>query len=306
MDVFRTPDERFENLPGYPYEPRYVEVDGLRLHHIDEGSGPTVLCFHGEPSWSYLYRHMLDRLVGADHRVVCPDLVGFGRSDKPTDQDWYTYERHVDTVTAHLDRVELDDVTVVVQDWGGPIGLRWAVQHADQVARLVILNTGLFTGRVSKGFMAWREFAERTPDLPIGMIIQGATTTELPVEVVAAYEAPFPNAESKAGAQRFPLLVPLSEDEPGVAEMKETLDALARWDKPALVAFSDTDPVFPFPRAGERFTETIPTAGEQVRIAGAAHFLQEDRGGEIADAMLAASGEQLAQEALGSVEEGPR
>jgi haloalkane dehalogenase len=288
MDVFRTPDERFENLPGYPYEPRYVEVGGLRLHHVDEGSGSTVLCFHGEPSWSYLYRHMLDRLVGAGHRVVCPDLVGFGRSDKPTDQGWYTYERHVETVTAQLDQIELDDVTVVVQDWGGPIGLRWAVQHADQVGRLVILNTGLFTGRVSKGFMAWREFAERTPDLPIGMIIQSATTTDLPAEIVAAYEAPFPNAESKAGAQRFPLLVPLSEDDPGVPEMKETLEALARWDKPALVAFSDSDPVFPFPRAGERFTETIPTAGEQVRIEGAAHFLQEDRGREIADAMLAA------------------
>jgi haloalkane dehalogenase len=290
MDVFRTPDERFADLPGYPYEPHYTEVDGLRLHHIDEGSGSTVLCFHGEPSWSYLYRHMLDRLVDQDHRVVCPDLVGFGRSDKPTDQAWYTYDRHVETVSAHLDQIELKDVTVVVQDWGGPIGLRWAVEHSDQVARLVILNTGLFTGRVSKGFMAWREFAERTPDLPIGMILQGATTTELPPEVVAAYEAPFPNAESKAGAQRFPLLVPLTSEEPGVAEMQATRDELSHWDKPALVAFSDTDPVFPYPRAGDVFTEMIPTAGEQVRIEGAAHFLQEDRGREIADAMLAAFG----------------
>jgi haloalkane dehalogenase len=290
MDVFRTPDERFADLPGYPYEPHYAEVDGLRLHHIDEGSGSTVLCFHGEPSWSYLYRHMLDRLVEEGHRVVCPDLVGFGRSDKPTDQGWYTYDRHVETVTRHLDQVELSDVTVVVQDWGGPIGLRWAVQHADQVGRLVILNTGLFTGRVSKGFMAWREFAERTPDLPIGVILQGATTTELPPEVVAAYEAPFPNPESKAGAQRFPLLVPLSPDDPGVPEMQATRDELSRWDKPALVAFSDTDPVFPYPRAGDVFTEMIPTAGEQVRIEGAAHFLQEDRGREIADAMLAAFG----------------
>jgi haloalkane dehalogenase len=290
MDVFRTPDERFEDLPGYPYEPNYVEVDGLRLHHVDEGSGPTVLCFHGEPSWSYLYRHMLDRLVGEGHRVVCPDLVGFGRSDKPTDQAWYTYARHVDVVTRHLDQIDLDDVTVVVQDWGGPIGLRWAVENADRVARLVILNTGLFTGRVSKGFMAWREFAERTPDLPIGMIIQGATTTDLSPEIVAAYEAPFPNPESKAGAQRFPLLVPLGEEDPGVTEMQATRQALSIWDRPALVAFSDTDPVFPFPKAGEQFTELIPTAGEQVRIEGAAHFLQEDRGREIADAMLVAFG----------------
>jgi haloalkane dehalogenase len=290
MDVFRTPDERFEDLPGYPYEPDYAEVDGLRLHHIDEGDGPIVLCFHGEPSWSYLYRHMVDRLVQTGHRVVCPDLVGFGKSDKPTDQSWYTYERHVDVVSRHLAQIDLEDVTVVVQDWGGPIGLRWAVENPETVARLVVLNTGLFTGRVSKGFMAWRDFAERTPNLPIGMIIQGATTTDLPPEVVAAYEAPFPTPESKAGAQRFPLLVPLTPDDPGAAEMQATQDALSRWDKPALVAFSDTDPVFPYPRAGERFTELIPTAGEQVRIEGAAHFLQEDRGTEIAEAMLAAFG----------------
>ncbi|MBN1529131.1 MAG: alpha/beta fold hydrolase [Thermoleophilaceae bacterium] len=288
MDVFRTPDERFENLPGFAYEPNYVEVDGLRLHHLDEGSGQTVVCFHGEPSWSYLYRHMLDRLVANGHRVVCPDYAGFGRSDKPTDQGWYTYDRHVEMVSRHLDQLDLEDVTVVVQDWGGPIGLRWAAEHADRVARLVILNTGLFTGRVSKGFMAWREFAERTPDLPIGKIIQGATTTDLPDEVVAAYDAPYPNPESKAGAQRFPLLVPMSPDDAGAAEMVAVKDALAGWDKPALVAFSDSDPVFPFPRAGERFTELLPTAGEQVRIEGAAHFLQEDRGEEIADAMIAA------------------
>ncbi|HEU0023883.1 MAG TPA: haloalkane dehalogenase [Thermoleophilaceae bacterium] len=288
MDVFRTPDERFENLPGFGYEPNYADVDGLRLHHLDEGEGPAVLCFHGEPSWSYLYRHMLDRLVDNGHRVVCPDFVGFGRSDKPTDQGWYTYDRHVEMVTRHLEQIELEDVTVVVQDWGGPIGLRWVVEHADRVAGLVILNTGLFTGRVSKGFMAWREFAERTPNLEIGRIIQGGTTTELSADVVAAYDAPFPTPESKAAAQRFPLLVPLSQDDAGAAEMLAVKEALGGWDKPALVAFSDTDPVFPFPRAGERFTELIPTAGEQVRIEGAAHFLQEDRGVEIVDAMLAA------------------
>jgi haloalkane dehalogenase len=291
MDIFRTPDERFENLPGYEYEPHYVEVDGLRLHHIDEGSGPTVLCFHGEPDWSYLYRHMLDALVARGQRVVCPDLVGFGRSDKPTDQGWYTYERHVEFVTRHLDQLDLQDVTVVVQDWGGPIGLRWAVEHGDQVGRLVILNTGLFTGRVSKGFMAWREFAERTPDLPIGMIMQGATTTDLDPEIVAAYEAPFPTPESKAGAQRFPLLVPLTPDDPGAAEMLSVKHALSWWDKPTLVAFSDGDPVFPYPKSGEQFTSLIPAAGEQVRIEGAAHFLQEDRGAAIVDAMLAAFGQ---------------
>ncbi len=286
MDVFRTPEERFANLPDYPFEPHYVEVEGLRLHHVDEGSGPTVLCFHGEPDWSYLYRHMIAGLVAAGHRVVCPDLVGFGRSDKPTDQAWYTYERHVDFVTRHLEEIELEDVTVVVQDWGGPIGLRWAVEHAEQVGRLTIMNTGLFTGRVSKGFMAWREFAERTPDLPIGMIMQGATATELAPDVVAAYEAPFPTAASKAGAQRFPLLVPLTDEDPGAAEMAGVQEALGRWEKPVLVAFSDGDPVFPYPQAGEVFTELIPSAGEQVRIEGASHFLQEDRGPEIVEAML--------------------
>ncbi len=292
-DVFRTPDERFEDLLGYPYEPRYVEVAGLRMHHIDEGEGPTVLCFHGEPDWSYLYRHMLEALVSSGHRVVCPDLVGFGRSDKPTDIGWYTYERHVEHATGQLDQLDLDDVTVVVQDWGGAIGLRWAVEHADQVGRLVVMNTGLFTGRVSKGFMAWREFAERTPDLPIGMIMQGATTTELSPEVIAGYEAPFPTPESKAGAQAFPLLVPLTAEDPGVKEMLEVQDALSRWDKPALVAFSDADPVFPYPIAGEVFTSLLPTAGEQVCIAGAAHFLQEDRGPEIVEAMLAAFGRPI-------------
>lgn len=288
MDVFRTPDERFADLPGYAYEPHYTEIDGLRLHHIDEGEGQTVLCFHGEPTWAYLYRHMLDRLVGAGHRVVCPDYAGFGRSDKPTDTGWYTYDRHVASVSAHLATLDLHDVTVVVQDWGGPIGLRWAVENADRVGRLVVLNTGLFTGRVSKGFQAWRDFAEKTPDLPVGTIIQSATTTDLSQEVVAAYDAPFPTVESKAGAHVFPLLVPMTADDPGAAEMAAVKDALRTWDKPALVAFSDTDPVFPFPISGEQFTGLLPTAGEQVRIEGAAHFLQEDRGVQIADAMIAA------------------
>jgi haloalkane dehalogenase len=293
MDVFRTPEDRFEGLPGYGYASHYVEVDGLRLHHLDEGSGPTVLCFHGEPDWSYLYRHMLDALVASGHRVVCPDLVGFGKSDKPTDRAWYSYERHVEHATRHLEQVELEDVTVVVQDWGGPIGLRWAVEHAEQVGRLVVMNTGLFTGRVSKGFMAWREFAERTPDLPIGTIMQGATTTELDAEVIAAYEAPFPTPESKAGAQQFPLLVPLSAEDPGASEMAAVQDELSRWQKPVLVAFSDNDPVFPFPRSGDVFTSLIPTAGEQVRIEGAAHFLQEDRGPQIVEEMLNAFGRPI-------------
>ena len=286
MDVFRTPDERFENLPGYSLEPHYTDVDGLRIHYVDEGSGDPVVCFHGEPTWAYLYRKMLAPLVEGGHRVVCADYAGFGRSDKPTDFGWYSYDRHVETVSAALATLDLSEATVVVQDWGGPIGLRWAVENADRVARLVILNTGLFTGRVSKGFMAWRDFAEKNPDLPIGVVVQGATTTELPDDVVAAYEAPFPNAESKAGAATFPLLVPTEEGAAGAAEMGAVMEELRRWEKPALIAFSDSDPVFPYPRAGDVFAEAIPGAGEQVPIEGAAHFLQEDRGEQIAEHML--------------------
>jgi haloalkane dehalogenase len=286
MEAFRTPDDRFADLPGYGFEPHYAELEGLRLHYVDEGEGRPVVCFHGEPTWAYLYRKLVRPLTAAGHRVICPDYAGFGRSDKPTDRGWYSYDRHVELMTELLERLDVRDAVVVVQDWGGPIGLRWAVENQDRAGALAILNTGLFTGRVSKGFMAWRDFAERNPDLPVGFVVQGATATELPDEVVAAYEAPFPSAESKAGAAEFPLLVPIAEDAPGAAEMKGVLDALSRWDKPALVAFSDSDPVFPFPRAGQVFCDAIPTAGEQVRIEGAAHFLQEDRGEEIAAAIL--------------------
>jgi haloalkane dehalogenase len=289
-DVFRTPDERFEGLPGYDFEPHWHEVDGLRLHYVDEGSGAPVVCFHGEPTWAYLYRKMVPPLTAAGHRVICPDYPGFGRSDKPTELGWYTYDRHVEHVSALLEALDLRDAAVVVQDWGGPIGLRWTVENADRVARLVILNTGLFTGRVSKGFMAWRGFAERNPDLPVGFVLQGATATELSPEVVAAYEAPFPNAESKAGAAQFPLIVPISDESEGAAEMRAVADELSRWTKPALVAFSDGDPVFPYPRAGEAFSSRIPGAGEQVRIEGAAHFLQEDRGEEIAERIVRFAG----------------
>ncbi|MEA2479376.1 MAG: haloalkane dehalogenase [Thermoleophilaceae bacterium] len=286
MDVFRTPDERFESLPGYTFEPHYAEVGGLRMHYVDEGEGQPVVCFHGEPSWAYLYRHMLPPLVASGRRVVCPDLAGFGRSDKPTDFGWYSYDAHVRQVSGVLAGLDLRDAVVVVQDWGGPIGLRWAVENADRVARLVIMNTGLFSGRVSKGFLAWRDFASKNPDLPVGMVIQSATTTDLPEDVVAAYEAPFPNPESKAGAATFPLLVPTGEDAPGVEAMKRVADELSRWDKPVLVAFSDSDPVFPYPKSGERFVESVPGAGEQVKVEGAAHFLQEDRGEQIAGLML--------------------
>ncbi len=285
-ELHRTPDERFENLPGYDLDPHWHDADGLRLHYVDEGAGSPVVCFHGEPSWAYLYRKMVPGLVEAGHRMVCPDLPGFGRSDKPTERGWYSYDRHVECVSSLLGALDLRDACVVVQDWGGPIGLRWAVENADRVAALVILNTGLFTGRVSEGFMNWRNFAERNPDLPVGFVLQSATTTELPEEIVSAYEAPFPDAESKAGAAQFPLLVPIDDEQPGAAEMRSVADELSRWDKPALVAFSDSDPVFPYPRAGQYFCDLIPSASEQLKIEGASHFLQEDRGEHIADEVV--------------------
>lgn len=290
MDVFRTPDERFQGLPGFDFQPHYAEVDGLRLHYLDEGEGRPVVCFHGEPTWAFLYRKMLRPLVEGGNRVICPDYAGFGRSDKPTDRSWYSYERHCELVGELLAGLDLSEATVVVQDWGGPIGLRWAMENADRVRALVILNTGLFTGRVSKGFLAWRDFAERNPDLPVGFVIQGGTTTELPDEVIAAYEAPFPTTESKAGAAQFPLLVPTSEQEPMAIQQREMGDALRSWEKPVLLAFPDGDPVFPFPQAGERFIEIIPTAAGQTKIEGAAHFMQEDRGEQIAREILRSLG----------------
>jgi haloalkane dehalogenase len=286
VDVYRTPEERFEGLPGYDFEPHYLDVNGLRMHHLDEGDGAPVVCFHGEPTWAYLYRKMIPGLTASGLRAIAPDMGGFGRSDKPTDRQWYTYDRHVEYVSGLLAQLDLHDVTAVVHDWGGPIGLRWAVENAERVSRVVIMNTGLFAGRVNEAFMAWRSFAERNPDLPVGFIIQSATLTELPPEITEAYEAPWPTPESKAGVAQFPLLVPITAEDPGVAEMAVVRDRLSKWKKPALVCFSDSDPIFSS-RAGQHFVDLIPGARELKLIEGGAHFLQEDRGEQIADEITA-------------------
>ncbi len=287
MEVFRTDDERFTDLPGYDFEPHYLELagelEGLRMHYLDEGAGDPILLLHGEPTWAYLYRKMIPVLAQGG-RVIVPDLIGFGRSDKPTARDWYSYERHVDSIAQLIDHLGLDSITVVVQDWGGPIGLRAAVTHPARFANLVILNTGIFRpgpNWPSEGFMQWRNFAERNPDLPVGFVLQGATSTNLSDEVIAAYEAPFPTAASKAGAAAFPLLVPLRDGDPGASQMAEVGDALEVWNKPVLVAFSDSDPVFP-QRAGEKLAARIPGA-IFVPVEGASHFLQEDKGEAIAE-----------------------
>lgn len=289
MPVIRTPDERFANLPDFPYQPRYVEVNGLRVHYIDEGQGEIILCLHGEPSWSYLYRKMIPILAG-EHRVMAMDFVGFGRSDKFTERDEYSFQMHYDTLVGFINALDLWDITIVVQDWGGLIGLPVAAAMADRFARLVIMNTGLPTGeeRMSEGFKAWRNFAAHVPDMDIGRVIVSGTIhgAQMSPEVIAAYDSPFPDATYKAGAMAFPLLVPITPDDPASPAMRQARERLSQWRKPALIMFSDGDPIT---RGADRFFRAlIPSAKEQpeITIHDAGHFLQEDKGEEIARHIL--------------------
>jgi len=292
MELLRTPDERFVGLPGYPFEPRYAEVpagDGgdLRVHYIDQGpaSGEVVVLLHGEPSWSYLYRTMVPVLVGEGLRCIAPDLVGFGRSDKPAARQDYTYARHVDWMRATLfDVLDLRNVTLVGQDWGGLIGLRLVGEHPDRFARVVAANTFLPTGETqpSDAFLAWQRHSQETPEFTVGRIVNGGCATDLAPEVVAAYDAPFPEERFKAGARQFPVIVPTRPDDPAAAANRQAWTVLEQWDRPFLTAFSDGDPIT---RGGDRvLRERIPGAAGQphATIAGAAHFLQEDRGEELA------------------------
>ncbi len=285
MDLVRTPDARFADLPDWPYEPRYVEIDGLRLARVDEGTGSPVVLLHGEPTWSFLYRNVVPPLVAAGLRVIAPDHVGFGRSDKPTDVDWYTYGRHLDLLTRHLAALDLDRVTLVVQDWGGPLGLRWAMDHPDRVARIVILNTGLFSGRESSaGLDAWLAYARAQTDLAVGALLDRACGG-LPPEVVAGYDAPFPDVPSKAGALAFPRLVPTSIDDPGAREQLAAREALDAWDGPTQVAFSDGDPIFPA-KVGESWARRLRNTKPFVLIEGAGHFVPEMQPTAVANVIL--------------------
>ncbi len=292
METYRTPDSAFENLPGYPFAPHYRVWEGMRMHHLDEGSGEPILLLHGEPTWSYLYRRMIP-VLAARFRVIAPDYLGFGRSDKPLRIEDYTYDLHSASIRALVEDLDLRHITVVVQDWGGPIGLRVATELPDRFARLVVLNTGLFASRnwPTPGFMEWRNFAERVGlDMPVGRIIQSATATELDDATLAAYEAPWPVRESKVGVAAFPLLVPISADDPNAAAMLHVMEALRGWDIPALVCWSDGDPVFP-PKAGEAMARLLPGArGEVKALTGASHMLQEDKGEEIARLILEFAG----------------
>jgi haloalkane dehalogenase len=284
VDVFRTPDERFDSLPDFPWEPKYHEWEGLRLAYVDEGDGQPVVLFHGEPSWSFLYRKVMAVLLDKGHRCIAVDLPGFGRSDKPTDTAWYTYDRHTAAAAAVVEALDLRDAVFVVQDWGGPVGLRIGTLEApERVSRFVAMDTGLFTGRqhMSAGWHAFRDFVERTDDLPIGMLIQNACATDVPADVIAAYEAPFPVPESKAGARAFPLMLPLSPDDPGAAAGQAVADALRGDMRPALLMWGDSDPALPLEPVGRTVQTLFPTAERLTVIHDAGHFLQEDQGHEI-------------------------
>ena len=289
MKILRTPDARFDGLADYPFKPHWTEVPAgdektMRIHAVDEGprDAAPVLLMHGEPSWSYLYRHMIPGLAAVEHRVVAPDLVGFGKSDKPSEQDDYTYERHVAWMSGWLVANDLKDITLFCQDWGGLIGLRLIAAFPERFARLVIANTGLpvGTGRTD-AFQQWLDFSQSVPELPIGEIVSMGTMRGLSDPEKAAYLAPFPDETYKAGARRFPALVPITPEHASVAENKAAWKVLEAFEKPVLTAFSDGDPVS---KGGERvFQERVPGAKGQphVTIAGGGHFLQEDKPEEL-------------------------
>jgi haloalkane dehalogenase len=292
VEVLRTPEERFADIPGFPYEPRYAELDGgLRVAYVDAGpaDGETVLLLHGEPSWSFLYRRMIPVLTDAGLRVVAPDLVGFGRSDKPARPEDYSYARHVEWMRQALfDRLDLRDLTLVCQDWGGLIGLRLVAEHPDRFARVVVANTGLPTGDhpMSQAFLAWQRFSQESPRFEVGRIVANGTVGGLAPEVVAAYDAPFPDDSHKAGARAFPALVPTRPDDPAAAANRAAWEVLARWEKPFLTAFSDGDPIT---GGGDRvFQKVVPGARGMAHttLPGGGHFLQEDVGPELAGVVV--------------------
>ncbi len=291
MNILRTPDERFANLPGYAFEPHYVDVAGLRMHYIDEGPSDAapVLLLHGEPSWCYLYRKMVPVLTAAGSRAIAPDLIGFGRSDKPAAREDYTYQRHVDWTVALIEALDLREITLVCQDWGGLIGLRVAAEHEERFARIVAANTFLPTGDRPPGeaFLRWQRFSQEAPEFHVGRVVNGGCVSDLPEEIIAAYDAPFPDDSYKAGARQFPLLVPTSPADPAAPANRAAWEVLRRWQKPFLTAFAESDPITR--GADALFQREVPGARGQphTTIAEAGHFLQEDKGEELAAAVNA-------------------
>ncbi|GEM_PF-98962 len=296
MKILRTPDHAFSHLPDFPYEPRYVDVPGphgipLRMAYVEVGppDGPVVLLLHGEPTWSFLYRKVIPPLAAAGYRVIAPDLIGFGRSDKPGAVADHTYARHVDWMDAFLRRLGLEELTLFGHDWGGLIGLRLVARHPHRFARVAVANTGLPTGDLpmNQAFQRWQQYVASAPRLPIGRIVQSGCLTRLPAPVLAAYEAPFPDPAFQAGPRAMPALVPTRPDHPESQANRRAWQILEGWDRPFLTLFSDGDPIT---RGGERpFQERVPGARGQphARVEGAGHFLQEDRGEEVAERLLA-------------------
>ena len=290
MKLLRTPDEQFTNLPGYTFTPHYVTVDGVRIHYVDEGSqdAEQILLLHGEPSWSYLYRKMIPILIDAGYRAIAPDLVGFGRSDKPAQREDYTYQRHVDWIWGLIEALGLRNINLVCQDWGGLIGLRLAAENEQRFARIVAANTGLPTGDfpMSEAFFRWQRFSQTAPIFDIGRVVKNGCVTDLSDEIVSAYNAPFPDDSYTAGARQFPTLVPTTPDDPASEANRGAWEVLTRWEKPFLTAFSDSDPIT---KGGDRiFQRLIPGAQGQphTTIHNAGHFLQEDKGEELAGVVV--------------------
>ncbi|MFN2589252.1 MAG: haloalkane dehalogenase [Actinomycetota bacterium] len=292
MRILRTPDDRFEDLPGYRFDPHFAQVGegGLLVHYVDEGprDAPPVLLLHGEPTWSYLYRTMIPVIVDAGFRAVAPDLIGFGRSDKPAERDDYTYQRHVDWTAALIEAVHLDGVTMFCQDWGGLIGLRLAAENPDRYDRIIAANTFLPTGDLPLGeaFERWRDYSQDTPDFAVGRIVNRGCVAELDTDVMAAYDVPFPDDSYKAGARQFPMLVPASPDDPAAPANRRAWEVLRQWEKPFLTAFGDSDPIT---RGADRlFQDLIPGARgmPHVTVEGAGHYLQEDKGEELATLVM--------------------
>jgi haloalkane dehalogenase len=289
MKILRTPDDRFSNLPDYPYAPNYVQLGELRMHYVDEGPrrAPVVLMLHGEPTWSYLYRKMIPPVVAAGYRAIAPDLVGFGKSDKPAEIADYSYQRHVDWVRGFIEALDLRDMTLFCQDWGSLIGLRIAAENPDRFDRIMVANGFLPTARqgVSRGFKLWRAFARWSPLFPIGRIVNSGCVVKLSPAEIAAYDAPFPSVTFKAGTRAFPRLVPTRESDPAVPANRAAWDRLGQWRKPFLCVFGKNDPVLGF--ADKPLIAHVPGAQGQPhdRIWGG-HFVQEDRGPELAKRLV--------------------